>query len=161
MSDDTHRARHAGAQLMTVAGAILVGYAVFSLVRTVNGVRYEVGADRPAPEADPNPAMMDYVDHLHLSLDGFMLATGVAVVCLAWYGVRRGYPWAWATAVATMVTALAVSIPPHFGAAYDYDHLVHLGPIYLAAGAFLAGAAVSWRALHWDARTPADDHVKK
>ncbi len=146
---------------MTVAGAILVGYALFSIVRTVNGVRYEVGVDSLAPEADPDPAMMDYVDHLHLALDGFTLATGVAVVCLSWYGVRRGYPWAWASAVATTATAFVVSIPPHFGAAFGYDHLVHLGPMYVAVAAFAVGAAVSGWALHWDARTPADDRVEE
>lgn len=161
MPVDTTTGRHVGAQLMSLAGAVFVGYGLLSLVRTINGVRWEIGVAPLADETGPDPAVVAYVDHLQLALDGFMLATGVAVVGLSWYGVRRGYPWAWATAVAVGAVALLVSVPAHYGASFGYDHLVHLGPMYLAAAALVAGAAVSGRALHLQARTPADDHVEK
>jgi hypothetical protein len=161
MGADTRTGRHLGAQLMTVAGAVFIGYGIYSLLRSVLGVRYEVGVESLAEATDPDPAILDYLNHLHVALDGFMIATGIAVVSFSWYGVRRGYPWAWSAAVLTTAVALVTTVPVHFGAAFDYDHLVHLGPIYLAAVAFAAGAVVSGRALHWQARTPEDDHVEK
>ncbi|WP_323190155.1 hypothetical protein [Halostella sp. PRR32] len=160
MDADTSTGRHLGAQLMTVGGALFVGYGIYSLLRTVLGIRYEVGVESLAESTAPDPALFDYLDHLHVAFSGFMIATGIAVVSLAWYGVRRGYPWAWSTAVLTATVALVTAIPVHFGAAFDYDHLIHLGPLYLAAVAFAAGAAVSGRALHWQARTPEDDNVE-
>jgi hypothetical protein len=60
---------------------------------------------------------------------------------LAWFGVRRGYLWAWISAVAVPVLGLAVALPSHYP--YGFDTIGHLGLIYLATAIFVVGAALA------------------
>jgi hypothetical protein len=64
---------------------------------------------------------------------------------LAWFGVRRGYMWAWVSAVVVPVLGLAVALPSHYP--YGFDTIGHLGLIYLATAIFVVGAALALRAL--------------
>jgi hypothetical protein len=88
-----------------------------------------------------SPSLFHYVGHLHIAVSGFIASTGVAVLFLVAYGVRRGKLWAWVGAVAAPVLALAVALPAHYP--NDFDTLGHLGLIYLAVVIFVAGALVA------------------
>jgi len=82
---------------------------------------------------------------LHIATAGFIAATGLAVLFLVSYGVRRGQLWAWVGAVAAPVLGLAVALPAHYP--NNFDTLGHLGPIYLAVLVFVAGAALALNGL--------------
>jgi hypothetical protein len=88
-----------------------------------------------------SPSLFHYVGHLHIAVSGFIAATGVAVLFLVAFGVRRGELWAWVGAVAAPVLALAVALPAHYP--NNFDTLGHLGLIYLAVIIFVAGAAIA------------------
>jgi hypothetical protein len=38
--------------------------------------------------------MLTYIGHLHVATTVFIIATGIAVTALAWYGVHSGMLWA-------------------------------------------------------------------
>ena len=79
-----------------------------------------------------------YIGHLHIAVSGFIAATGVAVLFLVAYGVRRGELWAWVGATAAPVLGLLVALPDHYP--NNFDTLGHLGLIYLATAIFAVGA---------------------
>lgn len=87
-----------------------------------------------------------------ITVTGPRAATGLAVAALAWYGVRRGLFWAWVTAVAAPVLALAVALPAHYP--NDFDTLGHLGLIYLATAVFVVGALIALPGLKRQAERP-------
>lgn len=56
-----------------------------------------------------------------------MIGLGIAVIALAWRGIRTGQRWAlWAAFVAPLV-AVAVALPLHY--VYGLATVGHLGPI--------------------------------
>jgi hypothetical protein len=84
-----------GATLMAVAAAGFIGYAVLFLVRNFTDSFLELGI---GPNEVPvgkdaiqqfSPGLFHYVSHLHIAVSGFIAATGVAVLFLVAYGVRR------------------------------------------------------------------------
>jgi hypothetical protein len=92
-----------------------------------------------------SPSLFEYIGHLHIAVSGFIAATGLAVLFLVAYGVRRGYMWAWVGAVAAPVLGLAVALPAHY--ANHFDTIGHLGPIYLATLVFVIGALIALRGI--------------
>jgi hypothetical protein len=136
-----------GAGLMTAAAVAFVGYATVFFVRNFTGSFLEVGIGPNEVDVGRaeivafSPSLYHYISHLHIAVAGFIAATGVAVAALAWFGVRRGQPWAWVTAVAAPVLGLAVALPAHYP--NNFDTAGHLGPIYLAVGLFVVGALVA------------------
>jgi cytochrome bd-type quinol oxidase subunit 2 len=140
-----------GAALMALAGVAFGGYAVVFFVRnfTDDFLELGIGPNEVAVGREQiarfSPELLHYISHLHIAVSGFIAAAGVAVVALAWFGVRRGQWWAFVTAVAVPVLGLAVALPAHYP--NDFDTLGHLGPIYLATAVFVAGALVALRAL--------------
>jgi hypothetical protein len=90
-----------------------------------------------------NPAIMAYIRHLHVATAGFIAATAIAARGLAWYGVCRGYWWAWITAVIAPVVGLAVALPLHWMGHFNYDWVSHLGPIYVGTVIYVVGALVA------------------
>jgi hypothetical protein len=140
-----------GAALMALAGLAFIGYAVIFFIRNFTGAFLELGigpgevaVGREEIKAF-NPDLYHYIGHLHIAVSGFIASTGLATAALAWYGVRRGELWAYATAVATPVLGLVVAIPAHYP--YNFDTLGHLGLIYLATAIFVAGAALALKPL--------------
>lgn len=97
-----------------------------------------------------SPSLYQYISHLQIAISGFIAATGLAVLFLVAFGVRRGHGWAWVGAVASPVLALAVALPAHYP--NHFDTLGHLGLIYLATLIFVAGTLMTGKAL-LDART--------
>lgn len=141
-----------GSLLMALAGVAFVGYGLVFLVWNFTGGGFELGVDtiNGVTRAELNqfePALVHYIGHLHVATAAFIIATGIAVSGLAWFGVRRGITWAWTTAVAAPVVGLAGALPMHYGDLFTYDWMTHLGPIYLATLVFVAGALIALRAL--------------
>jgi hypothetical protein len=141
----------AGSALMAVAALGFIGYALIFFVRNFTDSFLELGIGPNEVDVGKDeiiafsPSLYHYLSHLHIAVSGFIAATGLAVVSLVWFGVRRGQLWAWAGAVATPVFGLAVALPAHYP--NDFDTLGHLGLIYLAVGIFVVGALLALRGL--------------
>jgi hypothetical protein len=140
-----------GVNLMTFAALAFIGYAVIFFVRNFTGDFLElgIGPDEVASGKDEIKAfdndLYHYISHLHIAVSAFIASTGLAVAALAWYGVRRGYVWAWVAAVAAPVLGLAVALPAHYP--WGFATIGHLGLIYLATAIFVVGAVLSGKAL--------------
>jgi hypothetical protein len=136
-----------GSAVMVIGAVAFIAYAAWFFIRNFTGQFLEVGI---GPEQVAvgrkqilafSPQLYDYISHLHIALSGFIAATGLAVALLAWFGVRRGYVWAWVSAVVVPVVGLAVAIPSHYP--YGLATFGHLGPVYLATAVFVVGALVA------------------
>ncbi|MGH2757555.1 MAG: hypothetical protein ACRDI3_07185 [Actinomycetota bacterium] len=140
-----------GSGLMGLAAVGFIGYAIIFFVRNFTDSFLELGIGPNEVNVGKDqivefsPALYHYIGHLHIAVSGFIAATGLAVVFLAWFGVRRGHVWAWVGAVTAPVLGLAVALPAHYP--NDFDTLGHLGLIYLAVLIFVVGALVALRGL--------------
>ena len=140
-----------GSWLMGVAAVGFIGYAVIFFVRNFTDSFLELGIGPNEVNVGKHeiqafsPSLFEYVSHLHLAVSGFIAATGIAVLFLVAYGVRRGQLWAWVGAVSAPVLGLLVALPAHYP--NHFDTLGHLGLIYLAVLIFLLGALVSLRGI--------------
>ena len=145
-----------GCWLMEIAAVGFIGYGVLFFIRNFTGSFLELGIGRNEVNVGKtqiqqfSPSLYQYISHLQIALSGFIAATGLAVVFLVAYGVRRGYGWAWVGAVASPVLALLVALPAHYP--NHFDTLGHLGLIYLATAIFVVGAVMSGKVI-LDART--------
>jgi hypothetical protein len=140
-----------GSWLMGAAAVGFIGYGVIFFVRNFTDAFLELGigpgevnVDKGAIQAF-SPSLYEYVSHLHIAVAGFIAATGVAVLFLVAYGVRRGQMWAWVGAVVAPVLGLLVALPAHYP--NHFDTLGHLGLIYLATLIFVVGALLALRGL--------------
>jgi len=140
-----------GSWLMGIAAAGFIGYAVIFFVRNFTDSFLELGIGPNEVNVGKDqiqqfsPSLFEYVSHLHLAVSGFIAATGVAVLFLVAYGVRRGELWAWVGAVTAPVLGLAVALPAHY--VNGFDTIGHLGLIYLATVIFVVGALVALRGI--------------
>jgi hypothetical protein len=140
-----------GSWLMGIAAAGFIGYAVIFFIRNFTDSFLELGIGPNEVNVGKDeiqqfsPSLFEYVSHLHLAVSGFIAATGLAVLFLVAYGVRRGELWAWVGAVTAPVLGLAVALPAHYP--NGFDTLGHLGLIYLATAIFVAGALVALRGI--------------
>jgi hypothetical protein len=140
-----------GSWLMGIAAVGFIGYAVIFFVRNFTDSFLELGIGPNEVNVGKDqiqqfsPSLFEYVSHLHLAVSGFIAATGVAVLFLVAYGVRRGELWAWVGAVTAPVLGLAVALPAHY--VNGFDTIGHLGLIYLATVIFVVGALVSMRGI--------------
>jgi hypothetical protein len=138
-----------GSWLMGSAAVGFIGYAVIFLVRNFTDSFLELGIGRSEVDVGRaeieafSPSLYHYIGHLHIAVSGFIAATGLAVLFLVAFGVRRGYAWAWVGAVAAPVLALAVALPAHYP--NDLDTIGHLGLVYLATVVFVVGALMTLR----------------
>jgi hypothetical protein len=140
-----------GCWLMGIAAVGFIGYGVLFFIRNFTDSFLELGIGPNEVNVGKDqiqsfsPSLYEYVSHLQIALSGFIAATGLAVVFLVAFGVRRGYMWALVGAVATPVLALAVALPAHYP--NHFDTLGHLGLIYLATLIFVIGAVIAFMAL--------------
>ena len=150
-TDTSASALRMGSWLMGIAAAGFIGYAVIFFIRNFTDSFLELGIGPNEVNVGRDeiqqfsPSLFDYVSHLHLAVSGFIAATGLAVLFLVAYGVRRGQLWAWVGAVSAPVLGLAVALPAHYP--NGFDTLGHLGLIYLATAIFVAGALVALRGI--------------
>ena len=139
-----------GAVLVALAGVGLVGYGIVFLIRNFIGFT-ELGLSSRHVGGTPeqirsfSPDLYEYISHLHMAISGLLIALGITVIALAWYGIRRGQRWALWTVLWSAVVALAVVIPPHY--AYGIGTLGHLGPIYFDVVLLVIGTVVAYTAL--------------
>jgi hypothetical protein len=140
-----------GSWLMGLAAVGFIGYAVIFFIRNFTDSFLELGIGPGQVSVGKeqiqafSPSLYHYIGHLHIAVSGFIAATGVAVLFLVAFGVRRGLLWAWVGAVAAPVVGLAVALPAHYP--YHLDTLGHLGLIYLATLIFMAGALLALRGI--------------
>jgi hypothetical protein len=139
-----------GGKVVALAGLGLIVYGILFLIWNFTGF-LEIGltsdhvGSTPAQIAAFSPQLYDYISHVQVALGGLIIALGVAVVALAWFGIRTGQKWALWTAFMAPVIALLISLPLHY--IYGLDTLGHLGPIYLDVVILIAGTAMSYNAL--------------
>ena len=139
-----------GAKIVALAGIGLIGYGILFLMWNFTGF-IEIGltsdhvGSTPEQIAAFSPQLYDYISHVQVALGGLIIALGVAVVALAWFGIRTGQKWALATAFIAPLIALTISLPLHY--IYGLDTLGHLGPIYLDVVLLIAGTVMSYNAL--------------
>jgi hypothetical protein len=137
-------------KLVAVAGVGLVGYGIMFLVRNFTGfielglTPELVGGTREDIQSFSQD-LYEYISHLQVAISGFIIALGIAVIGLAWYGIRRGQRWAIGTALLSPLIALVVAIPLHY--AYGIATMGHLGLIYLDALILLAGIGLAFSAV--------------
>jgi hypothetical protein len=140
-----------GSWLMGLAAVGFIGYAVIFAVLNFTDQFLELGIGPEQVDVGRDeiqafsPSLFHYIGHLHLAVAGFIAATGVAVLFLVIYGVRRGEMWALTGAVAAPVLGLAVALPAHYP--NGFDTIGHLGLIYLAVAIFVAGALLAYRGI--------------
>jgi hypothetical protein len=138
-----------GAKLVALAGIGLVGYGLMFLIRNFTGF-IELGLTPEHVGGTPeqirafSPHLFSYISHLQVAVAGFIIALGVAVIVLAWRGIRTGQVWALWTALLAPVIALAFALPLHY--VYGLATLGHLGLIYLDAAILLVGTVLARRA---------------
>lgn len=139
-----------GAKVVALAGIGLVGYGIMFLIRNFNGF-IELGLTPEHVGGTPeqiqafSPELYNYISHLQVAVAAFIIALGVAVIALAWFGIRTGQKWAMWTAFITPVIGVAIALPLHF--VYGIGTLGHLGLIYLDAIILLVGTVLSYKAL--------------
>lgn len=136
-----------GAKLVALAGLGLVGYGVMFLIRNFTGF-IELGLTPQHVGGTPeqirifSPHLYYYISHLQVAVAGFIIALGVAVIALAWWGIRTRQRWALWTAFVAPVIAVGVALPLHY--VYGLATLGHLGLIYLDAVILLVGTIVAY-----------------
>jgi cytochrome bd-type quinol oxidase subunit 2 len=139
-----------GATLVALSGIGLVGYGIMFLIRNFTGF-IELGltpehvGSTPAQIRTFSPDLYEYISHLQVAVSGFIIALGVVVIALAWYGIRKGERWALWTALLGPVIAVAVAVPLHFP--YGIATIGHLGLIYLDALILLVGTVLAYTGL--------------
>ncbi|HEY3013311.1 MAG TPA: hypothetical protein VGJ36_11225 [Gemmatimonadales bacterium] len=139
-----------GAKLVALAGIGLVGYGVMFLIRNFTGF-IELGLTPQHIGGTPeqiqafSPHLFYYISHLQVAVAAFIIALGVAVIPLAWQGIRTGQRWALWTAFLAPVIGVGLALPLHY--VYGLATLGHLGLIYLDAAILLVGTALAYKAL--------------
>jgi hypothetical protein len=141
-----------GAATMVIGALIFLLYAIVFCFRAFSGSGFELGVSTLNGVSTEqlnqlNPAIMAYITHLHVATAAFIAATAIAVIGLAWYGVRAGAWWAWITALISPVVGLAVALPMHYMGMFEFNWVSHLGPIYLGTLIFVVGAVMALVAL--------------
>ena len=140
-----------GSWLMGLAAVGFIGYGVIFFIRNFTDSFLELGIGPNEVNVGKvqiqqfSPSLYEYISHLQIAISGFIAATGLAVLFLVAFGVRRGQGWAWIGAVASPVLALAIALPAHYP--NHFDTLGHLGLIYLATLIFVVGALMTGRAI--------------
>ena len=139
-----------GANLVLLAGVGLVGYGVMFLVRNFTGF-IELGLTPQLIGGTPeeirafSPHLYHYISHLQVAVAAFIIALGIAVIALAWNGIRTGQRWALWTAFLAPVVGVGLALPLHYS--YGFATLGHLGLIYLDATILLVGTVLAAKAL--------------
>jgi hypothetical protein len=141
---------NAGAYLIALAGLGVVLYGVFFLIWNFTGfiefgLTAELVGGTPEQIQAFSPRLFHYISHLHINFSAVVIALGLAMIALAWFGIRRGERWALWAAVVPPVIALVIGLPVHYG--YGLATAGHLGPVYLILLVLVIGTVLSYRAL--------------
>lgn len=145
---DSVRTLRWGAYLIALSGIGVIGNGFAMLYRAFYSAGFEAGVDSlggvtRADLAGTNHELLDYITHLHVNVAGLLIALGIGMVALAWFGVRRGQRWAWGTVISLPAVFLLHSLPIHETADFSFDALVHLGPGLVWLPALVVGAILA------------------
>src|SRR5689334_18736949 len=105
--------------MVMVAGLGLVAYGVLFLFRNFSGF-IELGLTPAHVGATPDeirafsPRLHNYISHLQVAIAGFIMSLGVAVISLAWNGLRRRMAWAAWTVLLMVIVAIGIALPLHY-----------------------------------------------
>ena len=136
-----------GSGLMGLAAVGFIGHAVIFLFRNFTDSFLELGIGPSEVQVGKDaiqafsPSLFHYISHLHIAVSGFIAATGMAVLFLVAYGVRRGELWAWVGAVGAPVLGLAVALPARYRLRHPGPPGTHLPGHRDLRGRGAAGAA--------------------
>ena len=135
-----------GANLVTLGGIGLVAYGVLFLIRDFTrfielGLTPELIGGTPEQIRAFSPHLYNYISHLQAAVAGLMIGLGIAVIALAWRGIRTGQRWALRAAFVAPIAAVAVAVPLHY--VYGLATLGHLGPIYVDIAILLVGTVLA------------------
>lgn len=141
-----------GAILIAVTGFGIIGYGLTFVYSAYLGSEFELGVDTlggvtRAELASSNPEMLQYMDHLHVGLGGLLVALGITLIALGWYGIRSGYRWAVVTSLAIALIALVTNFFVHYDPGFGYDWAIHMGPSVLVTLLVLIGGARAYQGL--------------
>lgn len=141
-----------GVRLIAAAGALSILSGLSTLVRSLTDGGFETGVATlggvtSEQLARTNPAVLDYITHLHLNVAGLAIALGIGTLALAIFGIRDGQRWALWTAIALPAVFLAHTIPVHLTAGFSFHALTHLGPIAIVVALLITGAVLAHRGL--------------
>ena len=93
-----------------------------------------------------HPQLVEYINHLRLRLAGFVITTGLVLGMIAYFGVRSGHQSAWWTQTIGFPAIALTLLPTHLSS--DAYPSAWVAPFYAFLGMWIAGAIVSYRALH-------------
>lgn len=141
-----------GSYLLIGTAALFLIQGVGMIYRALVENRYELGVTdlggHTAPElATMHPAIQSYIDHLAVNVGGLMIAAGIAMGALVWFGVRKGHRWALNTAVMIPVVYALIGLPIHQTVHFDYHQLIHLGPAGIGIPLLVIGTLLAHQGL--------------
>ena len=134
--------------IVMLAGVGLVAYGILFLFRNFTGF-IELGLTPAHIGATPDeirgfsPRLYNYISHLQVAIAGFIMALGVAVISLAWNGLRQRLAWAAWTVVLMVLVAVGVALPLHY--VYGLATMGHLGTLYVDVALLILGSLYSLR----------------
>lgn len=137
-----------GTWMVLIAGVALMAYGIFFVIRDFTGF-IELGLTAAHVGGTPeeirtfSPRLYNYISHLQVAIAGFIVALGVAVISLAWNGMRLHERWAAWTVAVVVVVATAITLPLHY--VYGLATMGHLGALYVDVVLLLTGSALSLR----------------
>lgn len=145
-----HPSGNVGAYLIAMTGLSLVLYGVFFLIRNFTefielGLTAEQVGATPGQIKALSPKLYHYICHLQVNISGIIIALGLTMIALAWFGIRRGERWALWAAVIPPLIALVIGLPVHYE--YGLATAGHLGPVYLVLLVLVIGTVLSYRTL--------------
>jgi hypothetical protein len=147
----------AGTVMVLVAAIALIAYGAFFVWRNFNGF-IELGLTPQHVGGTPDeirafsPHLYNYISHLQIAVAGFIIALGVAVMSLAWNGMRHHARWAALTVLTVVIVAVLITLPLHY--VYGLATMGHLGPLYVDVVLLVVGSLLSLRASGQGARAP-------
>jgi len=139
-----------GARLIAIAGVAVLIYGIAFLILNFTsfietGLNPQlVGGDAQSIQSY-SPTLYRYISHLQVNIAAFIIANGMMLTALAWFGVRRGERWALWTALLAYLVGLVVGLPIHY--VYGLATLVHVGPFYLVTVLVLIGSGLAYSGL--------------
>lgn len=141
-----------GAYMLLGTAALFLIQGVGMIYRALIENRYELGVTdlggHTATElAATNPAVQSYIDHLAVNVGGLMIALGLAMGALVWYGVRNGLRWALLAAISIPTIYALIGLPIHQTVHFHFDQLIHLGPAGVGVPLLLVGSVLAYQGI--------------
>src|SRR5262245_58854861 len=108
-----------GLILIVLAGIGLVAYGIlflyFNFTSLIELGLGEAELGLTAEEIQSfSPELYHYISHVQTGTAAFIIATGICVIALAWFGIRKGHDWAFWTVSLSTILAFLIALPLHY-----------------------------------------------